>query len=133
MKPWHATRSVAGLLAGGILLGLLIGLLLGQALSAGGLFAGPADGQQARLRDEYLLMVATAYTGDGDLPAAWERLRQATEGDRVAWLQETTGRFIANSRAVPDIRRLVALAEGLGRLTPAMEPWRQRGPVGSQP
>lgn len=133
MPARRSARSNALWLAGGLLLGLLAGALLGRALGAGLFVGGLPDGQAVRLRDDYVLMVATAYTGDGDLPGAWERLRQAAAGESVAWLQDTTGRFIANSRAVQDIRRLVALAEALGRLTPAMEPWRQRGPAGARP
>ena len=133
MMARRSVRGVAPLLVGGLLLGLLAGLLLGQLLGGGLFSAGFTDGQGARLRDDYVLMVATAYTGDRNLPAAWRRLRQVAAGDSVAWLQTTTGRFIANSRNVQDIRRLVALAEGLGRLTPAMEPWRQRGPSGAGP
>ena len=131
MMARRFVRRVAPLLGGGLLLGLLAGLLLGQLLG-GGLFSdGFADGRGAR--DDYVLLVATVYMGDGNLPAAWRRLQQVAAGDSVAWLQTTTERFIANSRNVQDIRRLVALAEGLGRLTPAMEPWRQSGPSGTRP
>jgi hypothetical protein len=41
-----------------------------------------------------------------------------------AYIQDTTERYITNSRDIDDIRALVALSEGLGRLTPIMEPYR---------
>ncbi len=133
MKTGRRLRSLVPPLAGGLSLGLLCGWLLGQVLGAGLLSLAPGGGQQTRLRDDYVLMVATAYTGDSDLPAAWRRLRQVAAADSVAWLQSAAERFIINSRDVQDIRRLVALAEALDRLTPAMEPWRQRRPSGSRP
>ncbi len=125
MMARRSAYGVTTLLVGGLLLGLLAGWLLGQVLGTGLFSADFADGQGARLRDDYVLMVATAYAGDGNLPAAWRRLRAVAAGESVTWLQTTTERFIANSRNVQDIRRLVALVEGLERLTPAMEPWRQ--------
>lgn len=125
MMARRSAFGVTTLLVGGLLLGLLAGWLLGQVLGTGQFSSSIADGQGARLRDDYILMVATAYAGDGNLPAAWRRLRMVAAGESVAWLQTTTERFIANSRNVKDIRRLVAFAEGLGRLTAAMEPWLQ--------
>ena len=41
------------------------------------------------------------------------------------YVQEVAERYITNSRDVDDIRPLVALADGLGRLTPIMEPYRE--------
>ena len=41
-----------------------------------------------------------------------------------------TERYITHSRQVEDIRLLVTLAEGLGRLTPPMESFRQLAPAG---
>ncbi len=133
MMKWRRARDLAPTLAGGLLAGVLAGLLLGRLLA--GALPGTAfdEGQGERLRADYLLMIAAVYVADGDLPAAWRRLRQVAAGDSVAWLQDVTERFIVNSRDVQDIRYLVALAEGLGRLTPAMEPFRQRDPVDSAP
>lgn len=127
MLSWRTLRNALPLLLGGLLAGTLAGLLLGQLSGGGAFFGGSAGGQEERLRDDLVLMIATVYTVDGDLPAAWRRLQQATGSDSVAWLQATIARFISNSRDLQEIRRLVALAEGLGRLTPAMEPFRQRG------
>lgn len=119
------------MLAGGFLAGALAGLLLGQLLGGGALIEG--GGREQRQRDDLVLLIATAYSIDGDLPAAWRRLQGAADGNSVAWLQATTERFISNSRELQDVRRLVALAEGLGRLTPAMEPFRRRAAAASAP
>ena len=127
MSSWRRLRNAIPPLAGGFLAGALAGLLLGQLLGGGALIGGGAGAREERLRDDLVLLIATAYTIDGDLPAAWRRLQGAADGNSVAWLQGTTGRFISNSRELQDIRRLVALAEGLGRLTPEMEPFRRRG------
>ena len=40
-------------------------------------------------------------------------------------VQEMAERYISSSRDLREIRYLVALSEGLGRLTPLMEPFRQ--------
>jgi hypothetical protein len=77
-----------------------------------------------RYKDDYTVMVASAYLVDRDLTAALERLRFLQVVNVPAYVQEVTERYITASRDVNDIRRLVALAEGLGRMTPIMEPYR---------
>ncbi|HLV34384.1 MAG TPA: hypothetical protein VKY59_04680, partial [Spirillospora sp.] len=78
-----------------------------------------------RFRDEYTVMIATGYTADGDLMGAVERLRRLGVENIPAYVQEITERYITTSRNVNDIRFLVTLADGLDRLTPIMEPYRQ--------
>ncbi len=75
-------------------------------------------------QDEYAVMVAAAYAQTGDLEQAIERLRPLDHPNIPSWVQEVTERYISRGRSVADITDLVALAEALGRLTPAMEPYR---------
>jgi len=123
-----------------ILGSLIVGLVVGAGL---GLFLGwgpfpveyldsPARALDQRYRDEYTLMVAAGYVVDGDVQGAVERLRVLDEENIPAYVQETTERFISNSRNLQDIQFLVALSEGLGRLTPVMENFRMLD-TGDQP
>ncbi len=122
------------------LLSLLVGVLVGVG---GGLFVGwnqpvqllnsPANLLAQRYKDDYVVMVAAGYLDDGDLGGALERLRLLGVTNIPAYVQEVTERYISNSQAVEDIRYLVALSEGVGRLTPIMEPYRQLFPPGQTP
>lgn len=115
------------------LISLLIGLGLGAAV---GLYLGwvqfpsqyvnsPAATLNERYKDEYTVMVATGYLKDGDLGGAFDRLKILGVPNIPAYVQAVTERYISNSRDATDIAYLVALAEGLGRVTPIMEPYRQ--------
>lgn len=118
-------------------LSLLIGVVLGVA---GGLLVGwtqpvqllnsPASLLAQRYKDEYVVMVAAGYLDDNDLGGALERLRLLGVANIPAYVQEVTERYISNSQNVNEIRYLVSLAEGVGRLTPIMEPYRQLFPPG---
>jgi hypothetical protein len=68
-------------------------------------------------------MIAAGYLADGDASGAVERLSVLGVDNVPLYVQELTERYITNSRDIEDIRHLVALADGLGRLTPIMEPY----------
>ena len=76
-------------------------------------------------------MIARAYVRDGDLTGAFDRLRPLGEANIPDFVQSVTERTISASGDVADIRVLVALSAGLGRLTPIMEPYRQAQGAGS--
>ncbi len=122
------------------LLSLVIALLIGAAV---GLYLGwvqfpvqylnsPAASLADRYKDEYTVMVATGYLKDGDLGGAVERLRMLGQANIPAYVQSVTERYISNSQDANDISYLVALAEGLGRLTPIMQPYSQLHAPGPQ-
>ncbi|GAB4526971.1 MAG: hypothetical protein OHK0046_44290 [Anaerolineae bacterium] len=126
---------------GRFLISLLIGLVLG---AAAGLYFGwgpfrveyinsPASNLDQRYKDDYTVMVAGGYLLDSDVNAAVERLRVLGVDNVPAYVQEVTERYITNSRDINDIVYLVALAEGVGRLTPIMAPYRQIGTPGGRP
>lgn len=113
-------------------LSLLVGLAVGVGI---GLYAGwvqfpveyvnsPMTDLSQRFKDEYTVMIATGYLADSDVAGAVERLRRLGVPNIPAYVQDSAERYITTSREVNDIRALVALAEGLGRLTPIMEPYR---------
>ena len=110
---------------------LLFGLLLGGAI---GLYFGwvqfpveyvdsPMEDLDLRAKDEYTVMIAAGYQFDKDGLGAVERLGRLGVDNVPEYVQSTTERFITNSRDINDIRLLVNLANGLGRLTPIMEPF----------
>lgn len=119
------------------MLRFLFSLVIGLAIGAGiGLYVGwvqapvefvnsPASSLAERYQDEYIVMVSGGYLLDGDLGGAVERLQILGTANIPALVQETAEKFISDSRNVDDIRKLVALAEAMGRLTPIMDPYRR--------
>ncbi len=107
------------------LIGLGVGLYLGWVQFPVQFIDSPASSLAPGFKDDYILMIAAGYAADNDLNGAFERLRLLEVNDIPLYIQETTERYISNSRSVDDIRLLVNLASGAGRLTPLMEPYQQ--------
>ena len=116
-------RFFASLLVA-LLVGLGLGLYLGWVQFPVQQTDSAATVLAQRYKDEYAVMIAQGYLADQDITGALERLRLLQVDNIPAYVQEVTERYITNSRDVRDIRVLVALSEGLGRLTPIMEPYR---------
>lgn len=115
-----------------ILRSLLLGLALGGALGTYlGWFQFPREAYRSGLsalaqsfRDDYAVMIAAGYAADGDLQGALHRLSQLQIADIPHYIQELTDSAISSSaRDIRDIRLLVALSRGMGRLTRAMQPF----------
>lgn len=109
----------------GVVLGIGIGLVIGW-------WFAPAEYTQSRMselgqnyKDEYVIMVAKGYVVDHDVNGALERLRVLEVENVPAYVQDVTERYISNSGDIEDIRLLVALSEGFGRLTRPMEAFCQ--------
>lgn len=115
-------------LLGGILIGLLSGLFIGWVVAPTEYVNSPMTALAQRWRDEYTVMIAAGYAVDRDLNGALERLRRLGVPNVPQYVQEITERYITNSRNVADIRLLVRLAEGFGRLTPLMQDFRNLNP-----
>lgn len=109
----------------GLAIGLVIGLYLGWVQFPVEFVNSPASSLAEVYRDDYVVMVAGGYVADGDLSGALGRLQILGVGNIPNLVQETAERYISDSRTVEDIRKLVVLAEGMGRLTPIMEPYRR--------
>lgn len=125
-------RVILSLLAG-LAFGLIAGLYLGWVQFPVEFVNSPASSLAERYKDDYIVMVAAGYLKDGDLGGAVERLRPLGVANIPAYVQEVTERYISNSRDAGDISILVGLSEGLGRLTPIMEPYRQIQSSGDAP
>ncbi len=115
-------------LLGGIFIGLLSGLFIGWVVAPTEYVNSPMTALAQRWRDEYTVMIAAGYAVDRDLNGALERLRRLGVPNVPQYVQEITERYITNSRNVADIRLLVRLAEGFGRLTPLMQDFRSLTP-----
>ncbi len=111
----------------GVMVGIGLGLLFGWVIAPVEYTDSPMSALADRYQEEYTLMIAAGYLVDRDASAAVERLSRLGVENVPAYVQELTERYITNSRNVEDIRLLVALSEGLGRLTPPMERFRELG------
>ena len=115
---------------------LLLGLFIGAAF---GLYFGwlhfPAEYRRGamtelepRYKDDYTMMIAAGYAFDQDAAGAVERLSRLGVADAAEYAQQAAERVImASSRRLSDIRLLIGLADGLGRLTPMMKPFLSLG------
>ena len=109
----------------GVIAGIGLGLVIGWWIV-------PTEYNQSRLselnqnyKDEYILMLAMGYVTDRDVNGVLERLRVLELENIPAYIQDVTERYISNSGDIDDIRLLVALSAGLGRLPPPMEAFCQ--------
>ncbi len=107
-----------------LVIGLVIGLYLGWVPFPVQYVDSPARDLAQRYQDDYTVMVAAGYQTDLDLTGAVERLRVLGVENVAQHVQEVAERYITTSRDVAEIQLLVVLAEGMGRLTPMMEPFR---------
>jgi len=107
----------------GVVIGGMIGLYFGWVQFPVEYVDSPMSDLDRTYQDEYTVMVASGYQFDEDGLGAVERLRRLGVDNVPEYVQSTTERFITNSRDLNDIRLLVNLSNGLGRLTPIMEPF----------
>ncbi|GAB5493746.1 MAG: hypothetical protein Phog2KO_39610 [Phototrophicaceae bacterium] len=115
-----------------VFLSTVIGVLIGIAVGIGLGWGFPREYSNSTLpelaqshQDAYTVMIAAGYVNDGDISGAFERLQVLGVENVPAYVQDTTERYITNSRELDDIQLLVALSEGFGRLTPVMETFCQ--------
>jgi hypothetical protein len=122
-------RFLMSLIVGG-LLGIGMGIGYGWGIAPVEYINSPMSDLAQRHKEDYTVMIAAGYAVDGDVDAVLERLRPLGVDNVPAYVQEVTERYITNARDIEDIRLLVALSEGLGRLTPPMDRFRQLNPAG---
>lgn len=109
----------------GVIVGILAGLFIGWQVAPVEYTDSPIAALAREYKDRYTILIAGGYIADGDIHAAIERLRLLGEDNIPEYVQRVTERYISNSADLNDIRYLVALAEGLGRLTQPMQNFRQ--------
>jgi hypothetical protein len=110
-------------------IGVIVGIAIGIGIAWG---LVPAEFNQSRLndlnqnyKDDYVVLIAVGYVSDRDVNGALSRLSLLDVDNVPAYVQDATERYITNSRDIDDIRLLVALSEGFGRLTAPMEAFCQ--------
>lgn len=108
----------------GLVIGLGVGLYIGWVQWPTEYVDSPLSYLDQEYMDDYTVMIAYGYVGDGDLPGAVNRLRSLNITNVPTYVQTVTERYISQGQNVEDIRHLVALAEAMGRLTPLMEAYR---------
>lgn len=109
-----------------IVLGLVVGASLGLVL---GWFVWPIQYTEANpailredYRRDYILMIATIYTADGDLTAAQNRLAQLGSGYRDYLLEVTADLAVAGEDEAV-IRPFARLVADLGLSSPILQPY----------
>lgn len=116
----HPGLMIAILAILGLTAGAALGLLLGWVVMP----VEYVDTKIAELapecKDDYILLVATAYYLDGDLEQARSRLAELELPNTGQWISSLGDRYISKGRDEEDIRALAALAEGLGIASPMM-------------
>ncbi len=108
-----------------LVIGVMIGLYLGWVQFPVQPETSDADALAERYKEDFAIMIAAGFQADSDANAAAQRLRLIGVTDAPGYIQTVTERAIANSMPLPDIQNLVALAEAMNRLTPAMQPYRR--------
>ena len=79
-------------------------------------------------RDDYIVMIATAYEVEGDLEQARERLALLDPEEPAAPVVELAERLVEVGGSTEDIARLADLAWTLGAITPELVPYLESQP-----
>jgi hypothetical protein len=117
------SRRLLRALGLGAIVGLGLGLYYGWIVRPSVQVSGQVQALRQDYKDDYLLMIAEAYSADGDLARAQARLDAAGFSDPGPAVAALAERFISGGRESADIRRLAALAGALGHTTPAIAPY----------
>ena len=106
----------------GLVLGIGLGLYLGwEAWPTEFTDANPSVLQET-YRQDYVRLIATAYTADNNLPAAQQRVADLGADGREVVLAVTLDTILQGGDDA-EIRQLVRLAADLGLTSPAMTPY----------
>jgi hypothetical protein len=96
-----------------VLAGWALGLYFGWVVSPVQYIDTDPSSLQAAYKDDYVLMIATAYAGDGDLAAARLQLAPLGFADPGAAVTGTARRLAAPGLPATDQQRLSKLAAAL--------------------
>ncbi len=111
---------IAVLVILGLVAGLALGLLLGWVVWPVEFVDTSISDLAPEYKDEYVLLVASAYLADGNVEKAQARLAHLEVPNINGWLSAEIDSFIAAGRDEADIRVLAALAHALGVTSPQM-------------
>lgn len=122
---------VIGWIALGLLIGAGLGLVIGWVVWPIEYVEADPTVLEDSYFDDYVLMIASAYSLDEDLNLARRRLSSLGLEDLNAWYLSFTVDQILGDADETDIVFLVKLADGLGLNSPVMEPYLPSGAVNS--
>jgi hypothetical protein len=111
---------VAVLVIVGLTLGAALGLLMGWVIAPVKYVDTTISDLSLANKEEYTMLVASAYSGDGDLEKAESRLEKLEVPNLTLWMEPLVERYIDEDGDEADIRALVALADALGVNNPKM-------------
>jgi hypothetical protein len=108
------SRTALILILAGLAAGVGLGLYIGWVAAPVQYVDTAPNSLQRAFKDDYILMIATAYAGDGDLPAARSQLAGLGFADPRAAVGAAAQRMAAAGLPDADQQRLTALAQALG-------------------
>ena len=110
----RVSRNTVILLLAGLAIGVGLGLYIGWVAAPVQYVDTAPNSLQRAFKDDYILMIASAYAGDGDLPAARSQLAGLGFSDPAAAVSAAAHRLAAAGLPDADQQRLTALAQALG-------------------
>jgi hypothetical protein len=116
----RTTLIVAVLVVLGLVTGLAVGLFLGWIVMPVKYVDTSIADLHPDYKEEFILLVGSAYALDHDLSKAEARLDQLEAPNIKLWVSEVADRYISEDRDDEDIQAVVELAQGLGVANPEM-------------
>ncbi len=113
---------VLGLLTGGLVIGLAIGLFYARVISPLVYSDTAPVSLRADAKDQYRMLVAAAFSADGDLGRAQARLALLQDASPVRALSIQAQQVVARGGPSADARKLALLAVSLGKGPAAATP-----------
>lgn len=111
-------KLVVSLVCAGVFAGILIGLLVGWVVWPVEYFDTDLSDLKPQYKDDYVLMVSSAFLVDNDIDQAAARLKELGAPNPSQLVAAQAERFIAEGRDIEDIRSLARLADALGSTSP---------------
>lgn len=108
------SRTTLIVILAGLAAGVGIGLYIGWVAAPVQYVDTAPNSLQRAFKDDYVLMIATAYAGDGNLQAARAQLAGLGIADPAAGVSAASQRMAAAGLPDVDQQRLAALAHALG-------------------
>ena len=108
------SRTTLILLLAGLAVGVGLGLYIGWVAAPVQYVDTAPDSLQRAFKDDYVLMIASAYAGDGNLQSARTQLAGLGYDDPAAAVSAAAQRLSAAGVPDADQQRLDALAQALG-------------------
>ena len=108
------SRTALLLILAGLAAGVGLGLYIGWVAAPAQYVDTAPNSLQRAVKDDYVLMIATAYAGDGDLTRARAQFNSLGFADPAAAIGAASQRLAAAGLPEADQQRLAALAQALG-------------------